>query len=47
MARLWPIAHPAPVVARLNAEARYAHFAIDFESDLRQTITLLLSGLRD
>lgn len=45
VAGLWPIAHPAPVVAELVAEPRYAQFTSDFEDDLRRTITALLVNL--
>lgn len=46
VAGLWPIAHPAPVIVELLAEPDYAHFASDFEADLRRAIVALLVGLR-
>ena len=46
VAGLWPIAHPAPVIVELLADPRYAHFASDFEADLRAGIVALLAGSR-
>lgn len=46
VAGLWPIAHPAPVIVELLAEPGYAHFAADFEADLRRATVALLVGLR-
>lgn len=43
VAGLWPIAHPAPVIVELLGEPRYAHFACDFETDLRSAIAALLT----
>ena len=45
IAGLWPMAHPAPMMAPLLRRPEYASLASDFETDLRGCLRPLLDGL--
>jgi TetR/AcrR family transcriptional regulator len=45
IAGLWPMAHPAPIMAPLLRRPEYASLASDFETDLRGCLRPLLEGL--
>lgn len=45
IAGLWPMAHPAPMMAPLLRRPEYASLASDFETDLRGCLRPLLEGL--
>jgi TetR/AcrR family transcriptional regulator len=45
IAGLWPMAHPAPIMAPLLRHPEYASLASDFETDLRGCLRPLLEGL--
>lgn len=45
IAGLWPMAHPAPMMAPLLRRPEFASLASDFETDLRGCLRPLLEGL--
>ncbi len=45
IAGLWPMAHPAPLVAEALTEPRFASLRCDFETDLGGAVGAMLRGL--
>ena len=43
--RVWPMAHPAPVMATVLAEPQFAPMRVDFAFVTRRMLTVVLDGL--